>query len=348
MNYRKLGRSDLRVSTLCLGSMTYGTQNTFAEAAEQIDYALDHGINFIDTAEMYPVNPISPDHAGDSERAIGAWLAKSGRREDIVIATKVSGSGTSAVAGGAPPISATRVREAAEYSLQKLGTDYIDLYQLHWPNRGSYHFRQYWSYDPTKQSRQETRDNITDTLGELGRLVDEGKIRAIGLSNESAWGVAQFLDIAEKENLPRVATVQNEYSLLCRIYDLDMAELSHNEDVDLLSFSPLACGLLSGKYQGNITPPDTRRCHHDNLGGRITDRIWPAIDAYTAIADKHGLDSCQMALAWCLTRPFMGSAIFGATKMHQLKNAVAAANIELNEECMADIAKAWRDHPMPI
>lgn len=348
MNYKKLGRSDLRVSALCLGSMTYGTQNTFAEAAQQIDYALDHGVNFIDTAEMYPVNPISPDHAGDSERAIGDWLQKSGRRGDIVIATKVSGSGTSAIQGGAPPISAKRVREAAEHSLQKLNTDYIDLYQLHWPNRGSYHFRQYWNYDPTNQSRRDVRDNITDTLGEIGKLVDEGKVRAIGLSNESAWGTAQFLEIAERNGLPRVATVQNEYSLLCRIYDLDMGELSHNEDVDLLSFSPLACGLLSGRYQGDVTPEGSRRCHHDTLGGRITPRVWPAIDTYLSIAKKHDHDPCQMALAWCLTRPFMGSVIFGATKMEQLKNAIAASDVTLSDACLADIAEAWRDFPMPI
>ncbi|MEM7176743.1 MAG: aldo/keto reductase [Pseudomonadota bacterium] len=346
MQYRRLGRTDLDVSQLCLGSMTWGTQNTTEEGHRQIDLAFDHGVNFVDTAEMYPTTPRTDATQGDTERVIGDWVARGGARERMVLATKISGVGATGARKG-EPISGDAMRRALEASLARLQTDYVDLYQLHWPNRGSYHFRQYWNYNPTRQSRAKTRAHIRDVLETAAALVDEGKIRHLGLSNESAWGTQQFLDIAEAEGLPRVVSIQNEYSLLCRIFDLDLAELCHNEDVGLLAFSPLAAGMLSGKYLGDAIPPGSRRSIQKDLNGRLSPRAPEAVTAYVEIARRHGLDPCQMALAWCCTRPFMTSAIFGATTMAQLENALGAAEITLSPEVMEEIAATHRAYPMP-
>ena len=350
MQYKKLGRTDIKVSTLCLGSMTWGTQNSEAEGHGQIDMALDHGVNFIDTAEMYPTTPLGQETQGRTEEIIGSWITKSERRDDVIVATKVVGGGSGAMSGreNSADISPATIREAVESSLKRLQTDYIDLYQFHWPNRGSYHFRKYWAFDPSGQDRDKTRDHMTECLRTLGELVTEGKIRHFGTSNESCWGVSQFLEIAETEGLPRMASIQNEYSLLCRIYDLDLAELSINEDVGLLAFSPLAAGILTGKYQGDVTPAGSRRTFSDNLGGRLTKFAFPAVDAYLAVANKHGLDPSQMALAFCITRPFMASVIFGATTNEQLENSLKSADLKLSEEAMADIQAVHRAHPMPI
>jgi len=349
MKYEKLGRTDIEVSALCLGSMTWGTQNSEAEGHGQIDIALEHGVNFIDTAEMYPATPLLQDTQGRSEEIIGSWIAKTGRRDDVVLATKVVGGGSSAVRGreGAD-ISPATIREAVEDSLTRLQTDYIDLYQFHWPNRGSYHFRKYWTYDPQKQDRNKMRDDMTECLRTIGELVSEGKIRSFGTSNESCWGVSQFLEIAEAEGLPRMASIQNEYSLLCRIYDLDLAELSVIEDVGLLAYSPQAAGILTGKYQGDVTPKGSRRTFSHNLGGRLTDNAYPAVKAYMGVAKKHGLDPAQMALAFCMTRPFMASVIFGATTDQQLKNSLKSAELTLSTEAMDDIQAVYRTHPMLI
>jgi len=346
--YNRLGRTDLNVSALCLGSMTWGTQNTTAEGHAQIDMALDHGINFIDTAEMYPTTPLSKDTQGDTERVIGEWVAASGRRPDVIIATKVTGQGHMNVRDGAA-ISPATIMAALEASLHSLKTDYIDLYQLHWPNRGSYMFRQNWQYDPTKQNRTAILDEMNEILTCLEDYRQQGKIRHVGLSNESAWGTAQWLRIAEDRDLPRMVSIQNEYSLLCRLFDTDLAELSHNEDIGLLSFSPLACGLLTGKYSADGVPPKgSRKDINDSLGGRITPRLWPAIEAYQDIANDHGLDLGQMALAWCLKRPFMTSVIFGATSLPQLENSLKAATLDLSDEIMAQIDEAHKAHPMPF
>ena len=348
MIYNRLGRTDLNVSALCLGSMTWGTQNTTAEGHAQIDMALDHGINFIDTAEMYSTTPLSKETQGDTERIIGDWVAASGRRSDVIIATKVAGQGYENVRDGAA-ISPATIEVALEASLRSLKTDYIDLYQLHWPNRGSYMFRQNWHYDPTTQDRAAILDDMNDILTCLEGYRQQGKIRHVGLSNESAWGTAQWLRIAEDRDLPRMASIQNEYSLLCRLFDTDLAELAHNEDVGLLSFSPLSCGLLTGKYSAESTPPKgSRKDINDTLGGRITPRLWPAIDAYQGIADDHGLDLGQMALAWCMKRPFMASVIFGATSLPQLENSLKAATLDLSDEIMARIDVAHKAHPMPF
>jgi aryl-alcohol dehydrogenase-like predicted oxidoreductase len=346
MERRKLGRTGIEVSALCLGSMTWGTQNTAEEGHEQIDRALAAGIDFVDTAEMYPVNPISAETIGRTERIIGLWFERGGARQDMVLATKHSGEGMGYVRDGAP-ITADSIPETIEGSLRRLQTDYIDLYQFHWPNRGSYMFRKNWNYDPTGPDPVEVRQNMEDCLGALQAEVDRGTIRAFGLSNESAWGTAQWLAAAERTGGPRVASMQNEYSLLCRLYDTDMAELSVYEDVGLLAFSPLAAGFLTGKYQDGAVPDASRMSLNSDMGGRKTDRVFAAVDAYLDIAGRHGLDPSQMALAWCMTRPFRCSVIFGATNMAQLEVAIGAADLTLSDEVMAEITAAHRAHPMP-
>ncbi len=347
MRYNTLGQSDLRVSALCLGSMTWGQKTPPDAAHRQIDRALDAGINFIDTAELYPTYPIEAASIGRTEEIIGAWLARTGRRGDVVLATKVCGAGQKLVRGGAP-VTSSVIREAVEGSLRRLRTDVIDLYQLHWPNRGSFHFRQYWNFDPTHQVKAEVEDHMLDVLQEMQRQVAAGRVRHFGLSNESAWGTARWLEIAQGHGLPRVQTIQNEYSLLCRIFDTDLAELAHNERVSLLAYTPLAAGLLSGKYGPDATPAGSRRAVSGDLNGRITDRVWPAIDAYLAIARRHGLDPVHMALAWAMSRPFMGSVIFGASTFEQLERALGAAELELGAEVLEDIAAAHKAHPMPF
>jgi aryl-alcohol dehydrogenase-like predicted oxidoreductase len=347
MKMNPLGRTNIMVSALCLGSMTWGTQNTEAEGHAQIDLALDRGINFLDTAEMYPVNPLSKETQGDTERVIGSWIKSSGRREDIVLATKVSGEGLKYVRDGAP-ISPATIKQALDQSLTSLQTDYVDLYQLHWPNRGSYMFRQNWRYDPTSQNTTETEDHMLETLTYLNDMIREGKIRSIGLSNESCWGTMRWLQMAEKHHLPRMASIQNEYSLLCRLYDLDMAEMTHHEQVGLLSFSPLATGLLTGKYSENSQPPaGSRASITSDLGGRTTQRVWPAVAAYQDIADRFGLDLTAMSLAWCMQRSFMTSTIFGATSLDQMKQSLKAADLILDQQVLTAIDSAHKAHPMP-
>ena len=346
MKMKTLGQSGIEVSEFCLGSMTWGTQNCAEEAHDQIDRALDAGINFIDTAEMYPVNPVSEETIGRTERIIGLWFERDERREDVILATKHSGEGLASVREGAPISSAT-IPEAIEGSLRRLKTDYIDLYQFHWPNRGSYMFRKNWTYDPSSQLMLDTRHHMEDTLEALQKQVKRGTIRAFGLSNESAWGTTKWIEAAERVGGPRVASVQNEYSLLCRLYDTDMAEMSVQEDVPLLAFSPLAAGLLTGKYQGGAVPEGSRMSLSSTLGGRRTERAFQAVEAYLEIAQKNDLDPTQMALAWCKTRPFMGSIIFGATTLQQLDVCLGAIDLELSEDVLADIDAAHRAFPMP-
>lgn len=346
MDMRPLGRTGINVSALCLGSMTWGAQNSMAEGHAQIDRALDHGVNFIDTAEMYPTAPIKAGTTGTTETIIGDWFARTGRRSAVILATKHSGIGFKHARDGAP-ISAATIPQAIEGSLRRLQTDHIDLYQFHWPNRGSYMFRQNWSYDPSEQDRAATLAHMEETLGALQREVEKGRIRAFGLSNESAWGTAQWLRLAEQGHGPRVATIQNEYSLMCRLFDTDMAELSVNEDVGLLAFSPLAAGMLTGKYQDGALPDGSRMTINADLGGRKGPRAFEAVGAYLGVARKHGLDPAQMALAWCLTRPFMCSAIFGATSMAQLDTALAASELVLDAEVLQNLDAAHRAHPMP-
>jgi aryl-alcohol dehydrogenase-like predicted oxidoreductase len=347
MKMRKLGRTGLDVSELCLGTMTWGTQNSEAEAHQQMDRAVAAGVNFFDAAEMYPTNPTSAETQGDTERFIGTWFERSGRRRDIILATKITGQGPKWIRDGGP-ITGSDIGPAIDASLKRLKTDYIDLYQIHWPNRGSYHFRKSWTYDPSGQDRTGTLDHIADVLGALQQAVSAGKIRHVGLSNETAWGTAQYLAIAEREGLPRVQSIQNEYSLMQRIFDLDLAELSHHEDVGLLAYSPLAAGMLSGKYQGDVTPPGSRRAFTPDLGGRMTPHALKVVGEYLDVARRHGLDPCQMALAFALTRPFMTSVIIGATSLEQLETNLGAAGLSLGQDVMDDIQAVYRRFPVPM
>ena len=346
MKMNKLGRTDLMISELCLGTMTWGTQNTSAEAADQIEMSIDHGINIIDCAEMYPVTPMSKETQGDSERCLGDWVASAGKRGDVLIATKIAGEGNPFLRGGAP-ITRKTMTEAIEASLERLKTDYIDIYQLHWPNRGSYMFRKNWNFDPSKQNTTETLDNMAEVLDAMDDIQKSGKVRHFGLSNESAWGTTRWVTMAEAMNKPRMVSIQNEYSLLCRLFDTDLAEACHNEDVGLLCYSPLATGLLTGKYQNGAVPEKSRKAIAGNLHGRETKRVWAAVDAYLAVAAKHDVDPVHMSLAWLRTRPFMASAIFGSTTLAQLEQALTSVNVTLSDECLKDIAETHHEHPMP-
>ncbi len=347
MEYRKLGRTDMEASVFCLGGMLFNLKQTHSDSHKQLDMAVERGINFIDVAEMYPVNPLVAETTGDSERVVGEWVQKSGKRDKMIIATKVSGEGYMNVRGGAP-ISRATITEAVESSLKRLQTDYIDIYQLHWPNRGTFHFRKYWEFDATSQNTAEIVDNTLEILQTLQEFVDAGKIRHFGLSNDSAWGTMQFLNIAEANGLPRVVTMQNEYNLINRLYDTDMAELSHNEDIGLITYSPLATGLLTGKYSGDVTPKGSRRTRNPDLGGRLTAEAIAASDAYVAVAQKHGIDPVHMALAFCVERPFMAAAIIGASNIDQLSHILDGADLRLNDEINADILTVFRKYPRPM
>ncbi len=347
MKYNKLGRTDISVSEICLGTMTWGTQNSEAEAHEQMDYAVQEGINFFDTAELYPTTPVSAETQGRTEEYIGSWFERTGKRKDIVLATKVAGTGRSYLRNG-EGADAKNIRLALEASLKRLKTDYVDLYQIHWPNRGHLHFRQSWHYDPFGQDRAKAVANMTDILQTVGELVKEGKIRAFGLSNETTWGIQKYVSLSEQMNLPRVASTQNEYNLLYRHFDLDLAELSHHEDVGLLAYSPLAAGILSGKYINGEKPAGTRAAINSDLGGRLQPLQEAPTKAYLDIAARHGLDPSQMALAFCLTRRFMTSVIIGATTMAQLKTDIGSVGVKLSGEVLAEIEKVHRQYPMPL
>ncbi|MCT4557893.1 MAG: aldo/keto reductase [Pelagimonas sp.] len=348
MKMNPLGRTGIEVSELCLGTMTFGTQTATDEAHAQMDFALDSGINFIDAAEMYPVNPIRAETVGNTERILGEWNAKTGRRKEWILATKHSGEGFAHARDGAPMSSKT-IREAVEGSLKRLQTDYIDLYQLHWPNRGSFMFRKNWSFAPWDSgwSRDQVVENIEDCLGALQAEVDRGTLRAFGLSNEGAWGAQQWLEAAGRVGGPRVASIQNEYSLLCRMADTDLAEVLTYEDVGLLPFSPLATGMLTGKYQNGAIPDGSRMSINGDLGGRKQPRVFAAVEAYQEVADQFGLDLTQMALAWSAQRPFVASSIFGATTLEQLKHIVKASDLRLTPEMFNALDLAHRAHPMP-
>jgi aryl-alcohol dehydrogenase-like predicted oxidoreductase len=265
----------------------------------------------------------------------------------VVLATKIAGRGNRSVGRDGAPIGPANLRPALEGSLKRLRTDHVDLYQLHWPNRGSYHFRQSWAFDPSRQSRSEPEEMLA-ILAALGELVAEGKVRHVGLSNESAWGTATFLRLAEAQGLPRVVSIQNEYNLLHRIFDLDLAELCHHEDVGLLAFSPLAAGMLSGKYEGGARPPGSRATINPDLAGRINPYSEPAVAAYVALARRRGLDPARVALAFCATRPFMASVLLGATSTAQLATDLAAAELRLDGEVMTEIAAVRRRYPQTL
>lgn len=347
MKKNALGRTDLMVSEMCLGTMTWGTQTDQDDAHAQIDMALEHGVNFLDTAEMYPVTPIRAETVGRTEEIVGNWIAKSGRRGDVVVATKITG-GNGGFCRDGEPISGDAVVRALEGSLKRLQTDSIDLYQLHWPNRGSYAFRQNWDFNPFKQNSAETRAHMEDVLEALSRQVEAGKIGHIGLSNESAWGTMSWLHLAEKMGAPRVVSIQNEYSLLFRLFDTDMAELTAHEQVGLLCYSPLATGLLTGKYRDGACPEGSRMSiGNASLGARATPRAHAAVEAYMELAASHDLDPVHMALAFCRSRPFMTSTICGATTTAQLQRIMAGNDLVLSDAILKEIGALHRAHPMP-
>ena len=347
MKYNELGQSGIKVSELCLGTMTWGSQNSQEDANRQIDISLDRGINFLDTAEMYPATPRSSKTQGDTERIIGNWLKSNNRRSDIILATKITGKGFNSIRNG-NAISVSNLRTALEGSLSRLQTDYIDLYQLHWANRGSYHFRQNWNYDPFNQDTNQEIDDIFELLNELNNLFKEGKIRTIGLSNETSWGTMKFLSIAKKYNFPKIVSIQNEYSLLCRHFDLDLAEVCHHEKIGLLSFSPIACGILSGKYLNGNIPKGSRKSIYNDLGNRHSNTMEEASKEYINVSQKFNLNPSQMALAFCLQRPFMTSVIFGATTENQLLNNIKSVEVKLEDKQLSEIAKIYKKYPVPF
>lgn len=346
MEYRSLGQTDLKISLIGLGTMTWGLQNSTAEGFEQMDYALERGVNFFDTAEMYAIPP-SAETYGTTETIIGRWFATRKNREKVILATKIAGPGLPWIREGSNLINRKNILLAVESSLKRLQTDYIDLYQLHWPNRGSYHFGQQWDYAPNFDI-QAVEDNFLDVLQTLDDLIKAGKIRHIGLSNETAWGVAKWLNLAKEHNLPRMASIQNEYSLLCRHFEPDLSELALHEKCSLLAWSPLVRGILSGKYLNGTCPKGSRLSIETRKEHRTGPQTDAAVQAYLALAKQHNLDGCQMALAFVNSRHFVTSTLIGATNMKQLKTNIDAIHLKLSQEVIDGIGKIRAQYPMPF
>jgi len=346
MKYKKLGKTNLDISLIGLGTMTWGRQNTQAEGFQQMDYALEQGINFFDTAEMYAIPPTA-DTYGATETIIGNWFATNKNREKIILASKIAGPGLPWIRDGHSIIDKKNIISAVEGSLQRLQTDYIDLYQLHWPNRGSYHFGQIWDYAP-KANKQAIEDNFIEVLETLAELIRAGKIRHIGLSNETAWATCKWLELSEKHSLPRMASIQNEYSLLCRHFEPDLSEIALNEECGLLAWSPLARGIISGKYLNGSVPDGSRLSLDMRREHRLSPQTDTAIKAYMKLAQEYQLDVCQMALAFVNQQDFVSSTLIGATTMQQLKSNIDSININLSDEILDAIKQLRRLHPMPF
>ena len=352
MKYSKLGRTGIDVSRVCLGTMTWGQQNSESDAHEQMDYAVSRGVNFFDTAEIYAV-PTSKETQGKTEEFIGTWFQKSGKRKDIILATKVAGAGVPWIRGG-EPLTGKNVRTAIDGNLKRLQTDYVDLYQLHWPNRPFPHFGNNYAgkIDFAKENTAKIEDNLLDILTSLGDIVKAGKVRFVGLSDDSSWGIMKYLALADKHNLPRIQSIQNEFSLLNRSDDPYVAETCVREDVSYLPWSPLACGMISGKYAGRKPPKDTRwdheiRVRQDFDSFRFkSDLAHAAVDEYLGVAKKHGLDVCQMALKFVDMQNFVTSTIIGATKMEQLKSNIDAFDLTLSDDVMNDINEVYKRYPI--
>lgn len=343
---KNLGNSNLLVSPYCLGTMTFGETTSEQDAHQQINECIDSGINFIDTAEMYPTCPIRKETTGATEVVIGNWIKKNkNKRQDVIIATKIVGNGFNFIREGGE-INRKNILLAIKDSLNRLNTDYIDLYQLHWPNRGSYHFRSYWDYTPVKQKESEIKDETTEIVDTLFSLKKEGLIREFGLSNETCWGAMKFIEEAKKYKDFCVASIQNEYSLMCRLFDNDFNELSINENVPLLAYSPLARGLLTGKYIGNVIPDGSRLSRDDKIRKIVNNKSDLAVKAYFDIAKKHNIDPIHMALTFCRDRPFMGSVIFGATNLSQLRHILKGLEVKLNEDIKSNIKVLYKKYPL--
>ncbi|MCD0505375.1 NADP(H)-dependent aldo-keto reductase [Bordetella petrii] len=346
MKYRKLGRTDTEVSLIGLGTMTWGEQNTEAEAHQQLDYALSRGINLVDTAEMYPVPP-KPDTQGRTEAYIGTWLARTGRRHDIVLASKAAGPVRDAkrpghIRDGKTFLDRKNLTAALDASLKRLQTDYLDLYQLHWPDRSTSTFgRAYpWVNDDHTVPIQETLEVLQD-------FVRAGKVRHIGVSNETPWGVAQFLKHAENHGLPRIASIQNPYSLLNRTYETGLSEFSHLEQVSLLAYSPLAMGVLAGKYLDGARPEGARLTLFTRFTRYSNEQSEAATRKYVQLARDHGLSPTHLALAWVNQQASVASNLIGATNLDQLKEDIDSVDVTLSQEVLDAIDAIHAQHPNP-
>jgi aryl-alcohol dehydrogenase-like predicted oxidoreductase len=344
MQYRRLGRTDIEVSEVCLGTMTWGTQNTQEEAFEQMDTALDAGVNFFDCAEMYPT-PYAKETHGGTEEIIGNWFAARGTRDKVVLATKALGpSDTFSHVRGGPRFDKAQLEQAVDDSLRRLQTDTIDLYQLHWPERPSNYFGKL-GFDLPGDDGGWT--SFEETLGALQDLVDKGKIRHAGLSNETPWGTMRMLSYAEAGLGPRVVSVQNPYSLLNRSFEAGLGEVAVREDCGLLAYAPIAAGTLTGKYLHGAKPKDARLTLYPQNSRYWKDQGIKAVEAYVDLAQRHGLDPAQMAIQYVLSRPFTTSAIIGATKMWHLENNIAAKDLRLSDEVLGELEEIHKVYTYP-
>jgi aryl-alcohol dehydrogenase-like predicted oxidoreductase len=344
MEYGKLPGTDMNVSKVCLGTMTWGQQNSEIEAHQQLDYALAQGINFIDTAEMYPVPPKAETY-GRTEQYLGSWLKARGRRDRVVLATKVMSRSDDLdyVRGGGTRLTRAHIEAALDASLKRLQTDYVDLYQLHWPDRRTNYFgRLGYVHDPA-----DAPVPIEESLAALADLVQAGKVRHIGVSNETPWGVAQFLRLAEARGWPRIVSIQNPYSLLNRSFEVGLAEFAHREAIGLLAYSPLGFGVLTGKYLDGARPAGARLTLFNRFRRYTGEAAQEAVRAYVELARRHGLDPAQMALAYVNTRPFLTSTIIGATTLEQLRDDIASIDLTLSGEVLAGIEAIHAAHPSP-
>ena len=344
MEYRELGRSGVKVSAICLGTMTFGEQNSETDGHAQMDYALDRGITIFDAAEIYPVPP-KPETQGRTESIIGSWLASSKARDKVMVATKVIGRTMMnwlRKDGSPGRQSRAQILEAVEGSLKRLNTDTIDLYQLHWPDRP---MRIFEGLDYVH--KEGDSHPIEEILGVLGDLVRQGKIRFAGLSNETPWGVMSFLKAAENLSLPRIVSIQNAYNLVNRSFETGLAEIFYREQVSLLAYSPLGQGYLTGKYEGGALPEGSRKTLFNRLGRYEMGNGPRAISAYVALAQTHGLDPAQMALAFAASRPFVTSTIIGATTLAQLETDIAGCLLRLSDAVIQDIEQLHLNYPNP-
>lgn len=344
MDYVSLGRTNLKVSRICLGTMTWGQQNTEAEAHEQMDYALAQGVNFFDTAEMYPVPPKEETYSL-TEQYIGSWFAARKNREQVILATKVAGPGDwlKYVRGGGSRLNREHIRAACDASLKRLQTDYIDLYQLHWPERVTNFFGTLgYFHKPEKDGVP-----LEESLAALDELVKEGKVRHVGVSNETPWGLSRYLRLSEERGLARPASIQNPYSLVNRTFEIGLAEIALREECGLLAYSPLAFGALTGKYLNGQRPADGRLTLFTRFQRYTNAQTEQAIERYVAIAREAGLDPAQMALAFVNSRPFLTSTIIGATSMDQLKTNIASHSVTLASDVLKQIEAVHKDIPNP-
>ena len=344
MNYKKLGNTDLKVSTICLGTMTWGEQNTEREGFEQMDFSLDKGVNFWDTAEIYSVPPRAETY-GDTEVIIGNWFEKNNKRDKIILASKVAGPARNYVRNGENSFIGKNLEEALNNSLKRLKTDYIDLYQLHWPERN---VNMFGKLGYKHKDDEEEWSKIEDVLSDLQKYIKSGKIRYVGLSNETPWGVNKFLQLSKELGLPRMMSIQNPYNLLNRSYEVGLAEISIRDKIGCLAYSPLASGYLTGKYRNGNLPKGSRIERDGDFWTRYQKpNMENAVEEYYKIGKKYNVNFTQMALKFCEIQPFMTSVIIGATTMEQLKENIESVNIKLSEELIKELNDIQKIYPNP-